>query len=187
MILWQMPPCASRDDVGDCTVRDVILISEVYLTRARCIDGADADNIAFCKLGASMMFATATMAASLRYFIPHVVLTRSEEQVCRVHARRVVATMEHAQSIGNPTICQPPRETMGSCGLTAARNVEHAVAKLRFRSYPKPALAAPVDFAPEPYDHLLIHGNSLLWVTPPDVARYRGGTSIPSTETRVSQ
>ena len=104
------------------------------------------------------------MPASLRQHVSDVVGARSEEQVCRVDAWRVVAAMQYPEAIGDRAIGELPRGAMRAYPL-AAIGAELTVAFLGARCSPFPAVSGLVNMRPESF-----FGVSLLVAA---IARYR--------------
>lgn len=77
--------------------------------------------------------------APLRGGVSGVVCHRSEEQMCRVDAGRVVAVVTDKQTVRDQTVVQFPGRAMGQQGRTAS--VELAVSLAGFTGRPHPALA----------------------------------------------
>lgn len=71
----------------------------------------------------------------LCHHIGGVVRIGAEKQVIHIHARRVVAPMQHTLSGWNRTVCKSPRQAMGGLKL-ASSNLKPSVAAGQMRRLP---------------------------------------------------
>src|ERR1043166_9529804 len=92
---------------------------------------------------------------ALVHGIPHVIHLRAEEQVSRIAAARLVATMQGPQAVRNGPVCQFPRVAVGRNLFPGfellASPIELSVAEGRTGTHPQPAFVgpAPLHLLPE--------------------------------------
>ncbi len=91
--------------------------------------------------------------ASAFHDVGRVVLRRADTQMARVHARRVVARVEHEQSDRDRAIGENPRES-GRLDVLALSE-ERAVTERALSPQPRPTfiIASAIDAVPEPFLH----------------------------------
>lgn len=120
-------------------------------------------------------------AAAFGHHVGVVVEQCAKEQMSRVAAWRIVASMADAQ-VQWITVGHKPGKSMRQPMSRRYRSwllakIEATIATTLSGACPWPALTrpAPIDLAPETCDRLFIHGGSSSWVTPPDGSSRRGG------------
>lgn len=90
-------------------------------------------------------------ASSLVLHVPHVVGLGSKEKMCRVYARRVVASVTNKQSFRNRPVVYQPRCAMRANRVFSSDSLRNvAVTSGCFTTNPQPAPVAFLDLFPEP-------------------------------------
>src|SRR5689334_13911991 len=153
--LFHETPVASARRVPDCRLRHAVCRRDALggdSASVHMANGSDGYVVEPC-LGVA--FAASLAHSALRNHVSHVIEIRSEEQMIRSNARRIVAPMANMHPVGNPAVADAPRDTV-CADANIALNGELAV---RFvcgedGSNPLPALSALVHLAPEASEHL---------------------------------
>lgn len=118
---------AYREHFGDFSLRENALLSKKF----------NFLGILFCQFHLRILFSD--RRSSLRSHILPIILLCSQEKMFRVHARRIVALMEHLKPLWNRAFEQSPGSTMGSDALANRMIIYPAVAKFVSGTSPNPA------------------------------------------------
>jgi hypothetical protein len=144
-----LQPCLPTDNARDMRLDHAILLSELGLTHpARSVTCSDRSDLSGGQFRSARTFSPLRLvgvfplpvsvsgrtATAFRHHVPSVVEIRSNEEMRRVHARRVVAVMANEQPYGDGSVHALPSEAVSG---------EHS---LSYR-VPEPAVSASTSFS----------------------------------------
>jgi hypothetical protein len=117
-------------------------------------------NILFGKFCLGVFLSANSMLPIFRNFIGHVFALRTNKQMRRPNARRVIAMVEYAQTFWNCTEVHFPRKSVGSFISALVGQLSIFVG---LGADPNPTTFSFLDFVPEFFHSCLIAQNGLLW------------------------
>lgn len=165
MRLLNVTPRPAAPDVGDCRLRHAVLIREIHAALASRAAAPYRAHIVSRQPMARMALPfdgdrLPACGPALGVSIAHIVVGGANEQVARVHTRRIVATMEHGETVWDRSIRQHPGDPMGAVHPAAV--ADEAIAPLVHGGRPLPAVIRPAafDLCPE----TLLHRHGLVSV-----------------------
>jgi hypothetical protein len=137
--------------VADGALRYTVFIGETLLADApRTVTSANGDYIVRRDLGSSVSFANAGSAFCFSVML--ILSGSSQEQVQRPNTQRSIATVEHAQPVGDGAVRYLPRNTVGSLLFAAVH--KHSVAVIPHASNPKPTTRRAIGEATESFTNI---------------------------------
>lgn len=146
--LRNVRPVDAALDCRDGLSTNAVPSRDVFLLEASA-HPSDLYDLGFGELARRMPHAPRTRTTPLALGVESVVFCRSERQVRRVHARRVVAGVHDLQGSGRTPMSETPRHSMSE-GIRGVRDRHSPVAIRRAdTSNPHPAFARPIGSRPE--------------------------------------
>lgn len=111
-------PCVTAPNIVDGGFIDVVFASE----NVHILSNAAAyfPDLILCEFALGVFLPARHNISALGHLVCAVVLDRPKKQMVRVHAWRVVASMEHLQTVGNRSHIVPPRPPVRSNGSPLA-------------------------------------------------------------------
>lgn len=165
-------PATSVNDVLDCRVRDAESLGEASVRPSLVTQSTNRPDVGLRQLRIRDF---AMRVALLLQHVFRVLRGRSEKQMTRIAARRVVATVQNEQGAWIDAVRNLVCDAMRALALHVP-----PVTLLGYAGFPRPTLimVALVDLRPKSCDLFFVHGKFLLWTTASGACKRRGAFHV---------
>lgn len=150
--MW--PILAPQDMVNGCMTQAKKTSKSPVAPSAIGVHGTNLDDLLFCHFMASRIFAKQVRCPTFLFLVVVVIGLCAEEQMRRVHAPRIVASVEHIQAIGNCAFLKHPSHAVSTDYRQSFNGIKVAVSGATSSYCTSPQLAFSgefVDVAVKPF------------------------------------
>lgn len=143
-----VPPSSPIRNLVDCLVGNVVHPRDSIPAQSISQQSPNLHNVGFCQLGLPLSCAARRFTSTLLQHVLSVVLWRSNKHMRGVYAARVVARVAEEQAIGDRSVEEFVRKSVGANSEVGCPKI--SIAAIGGRPHPKPAGFSLVHKRPKP-------------------------------------